>query len=263
MNVSLVIVTHNVDELFVVQSKQITNPLFSEVVIINTGKKDISSLTNLKLSNLRVFDHEFQNDLPQIKNIGIQQATGDWILTIDTDELFEDSLLAEVPQLIINDEIDGYWFRRKTFIDSKGTYLKHGLFYPDWQLRLFRRRREYLYSGGVHALLPIPQQRTKEISLDLLHYPTNPKYQSFANFKNFLPYIYMDAAEYTKKSNSAFKLIILGIKEFINLFFGGYLRGKGFLDGWAGFRAHLLFASYISAIYFFAAHTMLFRSNKV
>jgi hypothetical protein len=53
----------------------------------------------------------------------------------------------------------------------------------------------------------------------------------------------------------------VGIWQFLTLFMSGFIRGKGFLDGWAGFRAHILFAASIAAGYFLAAK-QIYKLNQ-
>lgn len=255
MKISLLLVTHNIDEVLIYQSPswEILSSFVDEAIIVNTGKLKYE-LKIPKKQKTRIITYKFNNYFPDAKNYALAKAKGDWILTIDTDEIFEDSLLRKIPDLVNNSRIDGYWFRRKTFINKHGKYLKYGLFYPDWQLRLFRNKKEYRYAGGVHALLPIPKKRTHEIELDIQHFPTVPKYESFSNFKNLIGYINMDSTEFSKNSNlSWLGLVFKGMNGFITIFFSGYFRGKGFLDGWAGFRAHLMFASSVGLSYLLAA----------
>ena len=67
-----------------------------------------------------------------------------------------------------------------------------------------------------------------------------------------MPYVHIHADNLVKSSNNILLLCLEGMAQFVNLFFGGFLRGKGFLDGWNGFRAHLIFASSIALAYILA-----------
>lgn len=191
-----------------------------------------------------------------MRNFGLEKANGEWILMIDSDEKLSTGLIHEIPSLIKDPHIDGYWFRRKTFI-AKEIYLRYGFFYPDYQLRLFRNKKEYRYIGAVHEALTIPKEKTKEVPLDILHYPANPKYTSWQDFKNMLPYIRIQAAELQKKQFSAVQLFWLGCTTFWILMFKGFIRGKGFLDGYAGFRAQVLFSLSIASGYILAGFRKL------
>ncbi len=253
MSIALLVVTHNIKEVLLFKSNQLDSLNINEIVIVNTGVKVDVILGD---RNVRIYDYKFNNNFPEVKNYGISKIRSNWILTIDTDELFDKNLLDKIQTLTKDTNIEGYWFRRKTFI-SKDKYLKYGLFYPDWQLRLFRNRIDYRYSGGVHALLPIENSKTMQVNGDILHYPSNPKYESFSNFKNLLPYIEMDTKEVLNLHRSSVFYLWVGWLKFLSIFTSGYFRGKGFLDGWAGFRAHILFALTIALPYFLAARKCL------
>ncbi|MFC1647331.1 hypothetical protein ACFL1A_03545, partial [Patescibacteria group bacterium] len=75
-------------------------------------------------------------------------------------------------------------------------------------------------------------------------------------------YIDIQANELIKSKNNIFSLLYLFIYNFINLFFGGYFRGKGFLDGWIGLQAHLIFASATSYSYLYAAYLTIMGKEK-
>lgn len=261
MSISFVIITHNLNEILTVKSKQIFDPVFREIIIINTGEKGSYPEVE-KDKRVKIYTHEFSQYFPELKNFALAKVTSDWIFTLDTDELAQQELFLSLPDLIKNVSIEAYWFRRRTFIHKSNKYLKYGLFYPDWQLRLFRNKKQYIYSGGVHALLPIPQNKTKEIPLDILHYPTKPKYDSFLDFVNLLPYIKMDSKERLNENKSSIQYFMIGVYKFFFVFLSGFFRGKGFLDGWAGFRAHLLFSLSIGLSYIIAATKKIRLWNK-
>lgn len=225
--------------------------LWDELVIVDSESKD-GTVEAAKMFTENVFVRPFHNDFSEIKNFGLSKISGDWVLSLDADEELSEEARQQVPNLIKNNKIDGYWLRRRTFV-SANKYLRYGLFYPDWQLRLFRNKKDYHFEGAVHEHLTIPKEKTKEVSCDILHYPQHPKYTLFMNFHNLMPYVQIHAGELEKSSKDVFALFFGGIEQFIKLFFGGFFRGKGFLDGWAGFRAHLMFASSVGLSYLLAA----------
>jgi hypothetical protein len=185
------------------------------------------------------------------KNTEIRSIHESWILSLDSDEELSQELLDKLPELIKDDSVDGYWFRRRNYI-SPTRYLKYGLFYPDWQLRLFRNHQGYKYHGAVHEQLDIPYSKTKQIPVDIYHFPNHPKYTKFSDFTNLLPYVKIKAEELIKLDKSNTWYYERGVWQFMNLFLGGFIRGKGFLDGYVGLRAHLMFAWSIALSYFFA-----------
>lgn len=206
-----------------------------------------------------------------LKNEAMKGVDTEWIFLLDSDEVVSDELKEKIPELITNTTNDGFWIPRRTYI-SPTRYLKYGLLYPDYQLRLFRNKSEYKYKGDIHEYLTIPEEKATHIKESILHYPRHPKYVSFSNVKNLLPYIDIDAEEkitaYLKQEDKrlingvkfAISNILTGVFVFIRLFLDGFIRGKGFLDGWAGLRAHLLFAYSIAGAYWLAVWKLV-RNN--
>lgn len=227
----------------------------SEIVIVQNDNL-IWENTNGLQNRVNIYYCPFENDFSKLRNFGVNKATGKWIFVLDSDEELSTDLVTAIPTLLKDSTVDGYWFRRKTFI-TKDRYLRYGFFYPDYQLRLFRNKKEYRYIGAVHEQLTIPKQKTKEMSLDILHFPTNPKYTSWLDFKNMLPYIRIQAAGLQTQQRSIAQLFWLGCTSFWILMFNGFIRGKGFLDGYAGFRAQVLFSLSIASGYILAGFRKL------
>ncbi len=250
MKLSVLIITKNAEEI-IREALKSAEGLWDELVIVDNGSNDGTVKLVRKFTN-KVFVNLSHNNFSEIKNYGLSKISGDWVLSLDADERLSKEMRERIPTLIKNRNIGGYWFRRKTFI-VPNRYLHYGLFYPDWQLRLFRNKKEYRYRGAVHEQLTIPKEKTKEVSYDILHFPQHPKYTSFTDFYNLMPYVRIHVDELEKASKSIVTLLFDGIGQFTKLFFGGFFRGKGFLDGWEGFRAHIIFASSIALAYTIAA----------
>jgi hypothetical protein len=219
------------------------------ILILYSGETPIVNINNIKVITKHCNNID---NFSLIKNLSLKDILSEWVLSLDSDEELSQELIDILPELTKDESIDGYWFRRRNYI-SKTKYLKYGLFYPDWQLRLFRNNKGYKYHGAVHEQLDISYSKTRQIPTDIYHYPNNPKYSKFSDFANLMPYVNIKAVELGKLPHSLLGYYSKGILQFIKLFFGGYFRGKGFLDGYPGFRAHLMFAWSIALPYFLAA----------
>ena len=95
-----------------------------------------------------------------------------------------------------------------------------------------------------------------------MHYPTNPKYTKYSDFKNLIPYIQIETNKIKGQNLNSLYLIGKFFKTFFYLFFSGFFRGKGFIDGLAGFRAHILFSLSISLPYIWAAKYQLIKKKE-
>lgn len=260
MSLSVVMVTRDADNIIEGALKSVEG-LWDELIVVDSRSTDKTVAVAKKFTK-QVFLARFGGDFSAMRNFGLSKASSEWILMIDADERLSGELREQISHFVKHKDIDGYWFRRRTYI-SPSRYLRYGLFYPDYQLRLFRCRKEYRYRGAIHEQLTIPKEKTKEIHYDILHYPQHPKYTSFHDFSNFFPYIRIQVKELEVSSESALQLLWEGIKQAIMLFGGGFFRGKGFLDGWAGFRAHYLFMCSILLAYTRASWKKLTRRYEV
>lgn len=180
------------------------------------------------------------DDFAAARNVLIAKIKEPWILVLDTDERLSKEMMQAIPKLIQDKNIDGYWFRRRWYYD-KTHYLKHGLFYPDYQLRLFRNKPEYRYIHRVHEELTIPKEKTKQVAVDIYHYNSGKKQMS--------TYTKLAALDFKDLKRSKLWYLWKTVYTFIDMFFVGLTRGKGILDGWIGVKAHFFFAQSISRAY--------------
>lgn len=245
-----IIITHVYDSLTENSIKSLLD-FCSEIIIVESLGTTGRLLSNIrKNSKIRIVKVDSKLNHSELRNVGLKYAKYNWVFFLDSDESLSEDLIKEIPKLIQNDKILGYWFSRRNYY-KKDRYFRYGLFYPDFQLRLFQNKG-YTFYNPIHPHIDIPNKLTAYKKLDILHFSRNPKYARFLDFKNFLPYIQIEGDELSKTKVNSLKLLYLSLNKFISIFLSGYLRGKGLLDGWAGFRAHVIFSFYISSIYFFA-----------
>ena len=107
-----------------------------EVVVVDSGSNDRTCELATEFG-AKVFLESWKGFSAQ-KNFAIQKATGDWILSLDADEEVSPELASSIREAIHRpDALDGYWMpRRNLFL---GRWIKHGGFYPDAKLRLWKR----------------------------------------------------------------------------------------------------------------------------
>ena len=84
------------------------------------------------------------------KQFATDQATHDWVLSLDADEELSREFRAEILKWKSEREIpyNGYLIPRLTHF--MGRWIKHTTWYPDWQLRLFRKSKGSWEGRRVH-----------------------------------------------------------------------------------------------------------------
>ena len=124
------------------------------VVVIDSRSSDATGQIAGELG-ARVIEHPYQGNIEQ-KNFALAQAKRDWILSLDADEAITEPLAREIRALLAAppSDVDGYEINRVTY--HLGRWIRHGDFYPDWQLRLFRRGAGEWAGVNPHGRVQLP-----------------------------------------------------------------------------------------------------------
>ena len=123
-----------------------------EIVVVDSGSTDRTR--EVAESFHAKFYVEPWKGFAAQKNSALAKATGDWILSLDADEEVEPALAEEIRTVLAaNPSVAGFWIPRKNFF--LGRWIKHGGFYPDPKLRLFRRGAGQFEDRAVHEDLRI------------------------------------------------------------------------------------------------------------
>jgi glycosyltransferase involved in cell wall biosynthesis len=178
------------------------------------------------------------------KNFALSKATCEWVFSLDADEEIPDKLREEIREEINNEYArDGYSMPRLSFY--QGRWIKHSGFYPDRQLKLFKRGKGLWVGKRVHERVEV-KGGVGQLKNDLLHYPydgiISGQIQTIDAFSTLLA---QDLYEQGRRFNS-FLLLLRPPLKFLEV----YLLRLGFLDGMAGFiiavsSAYAVFVRYV------------------
>ena len=179
------------------------------------------------------------------KNSAIAKASCDWVLSLDADEEVSPELADSMREATrsANSHPSGYFISRRNFF--LGRWIRHGGFYPDRKLRLFRRGQGKFVDRAVHETMRV-EGTTAILTGDLIHnaYPTLTGYIETMNRYSSLGAEMAAAKGQTSGSFIAF-LINIYYRPALNLSWNYVFRG-GFLDGREGFLLHLYHNVYVS-----------------
>jgi len=209
-----------------------------EIIVVDSGSTD---RTREIAESLRAqFFVEPWKGFAAQKNSALQKATGGWILSLDADEEVEPALADEIRCVVVaNPSIAGFWIPRKNFF--LGRWIKHGGFYPDRKLRLFRSGQGQFEDRLVHEDIRLGGTSAR-LRHHLLHhaYPTLEKYIDHMN-----RYSSLGAEMANQKRARSFSFIDIVVRPKLTFFYNYVLRG-GFLDGREGLLLHSYHAAYVS-----------------
>ena len=106
------------------------------------------------------------------KQFAVEAATHDWIFSLDADERVSAELKVAIKTLQVSNEsclADGYRVARRAFY--LGRWIRGGGWYPDYQLRLFKRTSGSWSRRLIHESVKMkPGARVETLRGDLLHY---------------------------------------------------------------------------------------------
>lgn len=110
-----------------------------EIVVVDSGSKDRTREIARRYTD-RVIEQPFLGYVAQ-KNFALDHAKHDWVVCIDADESIEPELAREIERAIAGNDgrVAGYALDRMTYYLD--VWHDAGDWYPDWQLRVFRRSR--------------------------------------------------------------------------------------------------------------------------
>src|SRR5579883_1853503 len=139
-----------------------------EIIFLDSGSTD--GTIEIAQSFGVVFRHQPWLGYADQKNLAIDLASGDWILSLDADEILTPQLVAEISSVLkgaIPENISGFKIPRVLYIGD--TPVKHGGFYPDAQLRLFRKGRGRFAQRIVHEAVRV-DGKVVQLRNNMLHY---------------------------------------------------------------------------------------------
>ena len=219
-----------------------------EIVVVDSGSTD-RTLEIAAACKARLFLEPWRGFAGQ-KNFAIEQCMGEWILSLDADETLSPELQTEICALLAaTPSADAYLLRRRNIF--LGRWIRHGGYYPDAKLRLFRRYAANFAPPARFTNRPVHETIALEGVLetlrhDLIHYV----YPSLENYIERLNH-YSTLGSQTLIDHGKMTRSVIGFAggvlfSPVLIFLRDYVLRLGFLDGREGLLLHLYRAIYTS-----------------
>lgn len=215
-----------------------------EVIVLDSGSEDKTpDLARQYTSNVHLTDwpgYGLQ------KQRALDQATCDWVLSIDADEQVSEALKAEIDVVLSQSADPKQAIEHRLFVaytlpwltHAFGTTLRHGR-WSRTPLRLVKRGHAHFTPLAVHESL-ILEKHAKSGHLDspLHHFPYRDEAHAKAKLRH-----YAQLQSQNKRSSRHGQSIIAIARALLN-FLDNYILRAAFLDGRAGFKLSRLIAHY-------------------
>jgi len=173
------------------------------------------------------------------KNFAAEQATHDWVFSLDADERVSPALAAEIRNVLEREPPNaGYRVPRVTF--HLGRWIRSTDWYPDYQLRLYDRRRARWTGRLVHESVkadgPVGRLRN-----DLQHYAYRDLSHHLQSMDRYTTLAAQQMFEDGRRAGWFDVLIHSRLA-----FFRNFIVRGGFRDGMAGLIVSLMNSYYVS-----------------
>jgi len=187
----------------------------------------------------------------QQKQFALEQAAGDWILSLDADEELSPEAAQEIQAVLASApaDVNGFSFPRQSFY--LGRWIRHGGWYPDRKVRLVRRGHARWGGEDPHDKL-VADGQTRDLHGKINHYVYSDIAHQLRTVDSFSR---ITAQQWHEQGRSAGAGAM--VLKTIAKFFETYVWKLGMLDGMPGF-----IISVISAYYVFLKYAKLWELQK-
>ncbi|MEW2921480.1 glycosyltransferase family 2 protein [Muricauda sp. ANG21] len=223
--ISALIITYN--EMGYIEKCIDSVSFADEIIVVDSYSTDGTYEYLMNHPKVKVIQNPFENFTAQ-KSFTLKQASNDWILFLDADEVVSKALQMEIVETINNpNACEAYWFYRKFMF--KNSTLNFSGWQTDKNHRLFRKSKAHFTDRKiVHETLEV-DGKSCILKEKLTHYC----YKNYEDYKGkMLRYGQLKAKEDFYKEKH-FNYVLMLIKPLWK-FFNHYILRLGILDGKKG-----------------------------
>jgi glycosyltransferase involved in cell wall biosynthesis len=239
-DVSVVIIAKN-EERTIGDVLSAVEPIASEYIVVDSGSVD-STVDIARRCGAKVFHQDWLGYAAQ-KNYALSLASAEWVLSLDADEVATPALVSEIEETLSGPragQFQGFRMPRTLYIGERA--ITHGGFYPDAQLRLFRRGMGQFNDRLVHEAVRV-EGRVGMLAHSLKHFA----YRNVEEFAQAMErYARLSAEEAARSGYGRWKAS--SVNEALHpwwTFFYRYVLRAGFLDGPLGLELNLIYSDYV------------------
>lgn len=234
--ISAIVITRNEEEHIAAALE--TLAWAAEIVVVDSNSTD-RTVEIAQRFNARVLRHEFAGYGAQYA-FAQSQCRHDWVFWLDADERVTPALAAAIGGLPREGGADAYRIARRTWYFDR--WIRHSGWYPDYQIRLYRRARTEWTRTRVHAAPRVAGRVATLAGGDLLHY-TRRSLREHIEVMNRYTDLAAEDAYAAGHAPSRTRLITGPAWTWLR----SYLLRQGFRDGWPGWLIAALAGYYVFA----------------
>lgn len=245
VKLSAVISTHN-SETLIEDCLKSAEKVADEIIIVDNESTDKTVKIAKRYTKII---HPHKNNplvLNQAKNYGFTKAKGEWIISLDPDERISPKLATEIKKILKEHsskrQHPAYQMPRKNIIF--GRWIKHGLWYPDEQIRLFRRGQARFLEKHNHEKLKV-KGRIGSLKGHLIHY----NYTGVTQYIDKINHLYSDNEAKTAIESGKIVKWYDAIRMPLSDFLANFFAREAYKDGLHGLVLSLMQAFYTFVVF--------------
>ncbi len=199
-----------------------------EILVLVDSRSDEATESIARERAARVERVRYRGDIATKSEV-VSWATQDWVMILDADEVIPPGLRDEIKTALATapPEVGGYEVNRLTY--HLGRWIRHGDFFPDWVVRVFRRGHLTYIGADPHGRTTVSGE-VRRFETPLEHY----SYRDLADQVARIQFFSDESARVLVESGKQPRLRDMVLRPPAR-FLRAYVLKRGFLDGVPGF----------------------------
>jgi len=208
-----------------------------EIIVVDSGSTDrTAEIARAKAT--RVITRDWPGYSAQ-KNFAADQASNDWVLSMDADERVTPALAGEIRALLQRGpDAAGYRIRRVSYY--LGRWIRSTDWFPDYQLRLYDRRAGRWNGLRIHESFRLGEGHPATLHGELEHYAYRDISHHLSKINAYTTLIAEQWHEQGRRTNP----LAMAVHPWF-AFLRNYVLRAGFKDGTVGFLISVLNSYYV------------------
>ena len=252
MKFSVVIFTRNEEENVVdciKSAKRLTN----DILVIDMQSEDKTSFLAKKYG-AEVLEFPYTGYVEPARNFGIKKAKGEWVFILDADERITDGLAQEIKDRAGRERFTFYKVPRKNIFGGK-KWLKHGGWWPDYQIRLIKKQAFVNWPKEIHSAPEIKGEIgfLKEPLEHYFHGDFEKMVEKTIKFESIEAELLFKAKRKVRASTF--------FRKFFGELYRRLIKNRGFLDGKLGI-IESIYQAYSKTITYLLLYEKYLKAGK-
>lgn len=208
-----------------------------EIVVIDAFSTDRTAEISRRYTD-RLIQREWAGYRDQ-KAFAHSQASMEWVLLVDSDERVTAALRSEIQAALARDRGAYAGYAVPRLVNYLGRWWWRGGWYPDYDIRLFRREKATWGGTDPHEKILV-DGKVRRLKACLHHY----SYRDIEDHLQRINRFTSISSRELKKAGGRWRLSDALLRPAAR-FFGSYVLKRGFMEGFAGFYVAVTAAVYV------------------